>query len=139
MTQSAPQLPASDGSTDPHQWLEEVTGEDALAWVRERNAAAEAELDEASDPRDPSGKPLAATLQHEIREILDAKDRIPGVIKRGEHLYNFWTDAEHERGLWRRTTLESYRTEEPEWEILLDVDALNRDEEEDWEIGRAHV
>ena len=132
MTQSAPQLPASDGSTDPHQWLEEVTGEDALAWVRERNAAAEAELDEASDPRDPSGKPLAATLQHEIREILDAKDRIPGVIKRGEHLYNFWTDAEHERGLWRRTTLESYRTEEPEWEILLDVDALNRDEEEDW-------
>ncbi|WP_087484597.1 prolyl oligopeptidase family serine peptidase [Brachybacterium massiliense] len=132
MTQSAPQLPASDGSTDPHQWLEEVTGEDALAWVRERNAAAEAELDEASDPRDPSGKPLAATLQHEIREILDAKDRIPGVVKRGEHLYNFWTDAEHERGLWRRTTLESYRTEEPEWEILLDVDALNRDEEEDW-------
>ena len=132
MTQSAPQLPASDGSTDPHQWLEEVTGEDALAWVRERNAAAEAELDEASDPRDPSGKPLAATLQHEIRKILDAKDRIPGVIKRGEHLYNFWTDAEHERGLWRRTTLESYRTEEPEWEILLDVDALNRDEEEDW-------
>ena len=132
MTQSAPQLPASDGSTDPHQWLEEVTGEDALAWVRERNAAAEAELDEASDPRDPSGKPLAATLQHEIREILDAKDRIPGVIKRGEHLYNFWTDAEHERGLWRRTTLESYRTEEPEWEILLDVDALTRDEEEDW-------
>ena len=49
----APQLPAPDGSTDPHQWLEEVTGEDALAWVRERNAAAEAELDEASDPRDP--------------------------------------------------------------------------------------
>lgn len=128
----APQLPAPDGSTDPHQWLEEVTGEDALAWVRERNAAAEEELDRAVDPRDDSGRPLAGTLQHEIREILDAKDRIPGVVKRGEFLYNFWTDAEHERGLWRRTTLESYRTEEPEWEVLLDIDALNETEGEDW-------
>lgn len=128
----APQLPARDGSADPHQWLEEVTGEEALAWVRERNAAAEAELDGVGDPRDPAAASLAATLQDEIREILDAKDRIPGVTKRGEYLYNFWTDAEHERGLWRRTTLDSYRTEQPEWEVLLDVDALNEAEGEDW-------
>ncbi|MGO1683820.1 MAG: prolyl oligopeptidase family serine peptidase [Brachybacterium sp.] len=132
MTDPATQLPAPDGSTDPHQWLEEVTGEDALAWVRERNAAAEAELDEARDPRARAGAPLAATLQHDIREILDAKDRIPGVVKRGDFLYNFWTDAEHERGLWRRTTLDSYRSEDPEWEILLDIDALNEAEGEDW-------
>jgi len=129
---AGPQLPAPDGSTDPHQWLEEVTGEKALSWVRERNAAAETEIDAVPDPRDPSGPPLAETLQAEIREILDAKDRIPGVTKRGDFLYNFWTDAEHERGLWRRTTLESYRTEEPEWEVLLDVDALNEAEGEDW-------
>ena len=127
-----PQLPAADGSTDPHQWLEEVTGEDALAWVLERNAAAETELDAVADPQASGGAPLAATLQDEIREILDAKDRIPGVVARGEHLYNFWTDAEHERGLWRRTTWDSYRTEEPEWETLLDVDALNEAEGEDW-------
>ncbi|MGP9744000.1 prolyl oligopeptidase family serine peptidase [Brachybacterium sp. AOP29-B2-41] len=127
-----PQLPAPDGSADPHQWLEEVTGDEALAWVRERNAAAESELDGVGDPDDPSGAPLAATLQEEIREILDAKDRIPGVTKRGDFLYNFWTDAEHERGLWRRTTLDSYRTEDPEWEVLLDVDALNEAEGEDW-------
>ena len=128
----APQLPAPDGSTDPHQWLEEVTGEEALAWVQERNAAAESELDAVPDPQDPAGAPLTRTLQAEILEILDAKDRIPGVVKRGEFLYNFWTDAEHERGLWRRTTLESYRTEEPEWEVLLDIDALNETEGEDW-------
>ncbi|WP_299300298.1 prolyl oligopeptidase family protein [uncultured Brachybacterium sp.] len=128
----APQLPAPDGSADPHQWLEEVTGEEALDWVRGRNAAAESELDGVGDPRDPAGVPLAATLQEEIREILDAKDRIPGVTKRGDFLYNFWTDAEHERGLWRRTTLDSYRTEEPAWEVLLDVDALNEAEGEDW-------
>ena len=100
--------------------------------MRERNAAAEAELDEARDPRARAGAPLAATLEHDIREILDAKDRIPGVVKRGDFLYNFWTDAEHERGLWRRTTLDSYRSEDPEWEILLDIDALNEAEGEDW-------
>ncbi|ATG52768.1 S9 family peptidase [Brachybacterium vulturis] len=130
--QTHPQLPAADGSTDPHQWLEEVTGEDALAWVKERNAGAETELDAVADPQHPSGAPLAATLQDQILEILDAKDRIPGVTKRGDHLYNFWTDAEHERGLWRRTTLDSYRTDDPEWDVLLDVDALNEAEGEDW-------
>ena len=126
------QLPAPDGSTDPHAWLEDVTGEEALDWVRERNARAESALESVQDPADPDGAPLAETLQGQIREILDAKDRIPGVVKRGEHLYNVWTDAEHERGLWRRTTMESYRTDEPEWEILLDVDALNEAEGEDW-------
>lgn len=137
--QVGPQLPAPDGSTDPHQWLEEVTGQDALDWVRGRNAAAEAELDAVLDPQDPDGAPLAETLQSQILEILDAKDRIPGVTKRGEFLYNFWTDAEHERGLWRRTTLDSYRTEEPEWDVLLDVDALNEAEGEDWVWHGAHL
>lgn len=100
---------------DPHLWLEDVTGEQALDWVCRRNAHAEQELlDDAFEP-----------LEAELRTILDAADRIPGVVARGRHLYNFWTDAEHPQGLWRRTTLESYRTEEPEWEILLDLDALS--------------
>src|SRR5699024_9304606 len=131
-TASGAQLPAPDGTADPHQWLEDVAGTEALAWVRERNARAQAELDAVADPRDPGGAPLPRSLAAGIREILDAKDKIPGVVKRGEHLYNFWTDAEHERGLWRRTTLASYRTDDPEWEILLDVDALNEAEGEDW-------
>src|SRR5690606_9582126 len=131
-----PQLPAADGTTDPHAWLEDVTGEKALDWVRERNAAAETELDAVADPAagatGQGGEGLAATLQREILESLNPKDRIPVVTNRGKHLYNLWTVAEHERGLWRRTTLDSYRTEEPEWEVLLDVDALNEAEGENW-------
>ncbi|GAA1173182.1 prolyl oligopeptidase family serine peptidase [Nesterenkonia xinjiangensis] len=100
---------------DPHLWLEDVTGEDALSWVRARNARAEAELVDEE----------FIELESSIREILDASDRIPGVSRRGEHLYNYWTDAEHPQGLWRRTTLESYRTEAPEWDVLLDLDALS--------------
>ncbi|MDO5645689.1 MAG: prolyl oligopeptidase family serine peptidase [Dermabacter sp.] len=122
-TPASPALPAPDGSTDPHQWLEEVEGEKQLAWVRERNAVAEADLD---------ADPLTAELEREILDILDAKDKIPGVTKRGDYLYNFWTDADHERGVWRRTTMEEFRREDPAWEVLIDVDALNAAEGEDW-------
>ncbi|MCH8559911.1 prolyl oligopeptidase family serine peptidase [Nesterenkonia sp. DZ6] len=114
---------------DPHLWLEEVTGERALAWVHQRNARAEERIqDEAFDP-----------LRTELREILDASDRIPGVTKRGEHLYNFWTDAEHPQGLWRRTTEDSYRSATPDWEVLLDLDALSAEEGVTWVWHGAEV
>jgi prolyl oligopeptidase len=67
-----------------------------------------------------------------LRGVLDADDRIPYVRRRGELLYNFWRDAEHERGLWRRTTLESYRTDDPQWETVLDLDALAAAEGTSW-------
>lgn len=114
---------------DPHLWLEEVGGDRALEWVRERNARAEERIQDAE----------FAPLRNQLRDILDASDRIPGVTKRGEHLYNFWTDAEHPQGLWRRTTEDSYRTETPEWEILLDLDALSAEEGVTWVWHGAEV
>ncbi|WP_261624840.1 prolyl oligopeptidase family serine peptidase [Nesterenkonia marinintestina] len=107
---------------DPHLWLEDVTGEEALEWVRRRNARAEAEL--VDDEFE--------ALEGQLREILDAADRIPGVVARGDHLYNFWTDADHPQGLWRRTSLASYRSEEPEWDVLLDLDALSAQDGVTW-------
>ncbi|HEV7652284.1 MAG TPA: prolyl oligopeptidase family serine peptidase [Actinophytocola sp.] len=108
---------------DPYLWLEDVTGDTALGWVRERNAEAVDELTRA---------PRFGELRDEIREVLDADDRIPYIRRRGRYLYNFWQDAANPRGLWRRTPLESYRQGEPEWELLLDVDALGRAENENW-------
>ena len=122
--------PAADHSVgpdpsaeDPYHWLEEVAGERALSWVRERNAEAVAEL---------TGGSRFEALRTEILEVLDSTDRIPYISRRGEYRYNFWRDREHPRGLWRRTTLTEYRKERPDWEILLDVDALARDEDENW-------
>ncbi|MCM3884369.1 prolyl oligopeptidase family serine peptidase [Frankia sp. R82] len=115
---------------DPYQWLEDVLGDEALTWVRERNAETSAELAESD---------TFTALRAEIREVLDADDRIPYPVRRGEHLYNFWRDATHPRGLWRRTTLESYRTAEPDWEIVLDVDALATAEDENWVWHGAQV
>ncbi|HZS19876.1 MAG TPA: S9 family peptidase, partial [Pseudonocardiaceae bacterium] len=108
---------------DPYRWLEDVTGERALSWVRERNAETMAELARGA---------TFEALRAEIREVLDSTDRIPYITRRGEYRYNFWRDREHPRGLWRRTTLAEYRKEAPDWDILLDVDALARDEDENW-------
>ncbi|WP_300342807.1 prolyl oligopeptidase family serine peptidase [Nesterenkonia sp.] len=111
-----------DPDNDPFLWLEDVDGDDAAAWVAARNARAEeALIDDQFGP-----------LKDSLQAILDASDRIPGVTKRGEHLYNFWTDAEHPQGIWRRTTLASYRSENPQWEVLLDLDALSAAEGTTW-------
>lgn len=115
---------------DPHLWLEDVTGDEALGWVGERNAEAEAAIGAVDG--------FAATEQA-IREVLDADDRIPLVSRAGDFVYNFWRDATHERGLWRRTTMESYRTATPEWDVLLDVDALSAADDTLWVWHGAQV
>ncbi|OLO08896.1 S9 family peptidase [Salinicola sp. MH3R3-1] len=102
--------------------MEAVDSAEALAWVEGHNRRTLARFEDAD----------FATLQTGLREILDADDRIPFVVKRGEHYYNFWQDAEHPRGLWRRTRWESYLQARPEWEVLIDVDALNASENENW-------
>lgn len=117
------QRPSTDGQPDPYLWLEDITGETALDWVRERNADTLGRL--------ARGERFEG-LRSEILDALDSSDRIPYVRRRGDHLYNFWQDAEHPRGLWRRTTLESYRKAAPEWDVLLDVDALGAAETVNW-------
>lgn len=115
--------PLDPAGEDPFGWLEEVEGVEALAWVRARNDEAHASV---------GADPVFAKIEAQILEVLDSDDRVPEVSRLGEHLYNFWRDADHERGIWRRTTPESYRTDDPEWEILLDLDALAEKEGESW-------
>ncbi|MET8436077.1 prolyl oligopeptidase family serine peptidase [Streptomyces sp900116325] len=115
---------------DPYLWLEDVEGEAALEWVAERNAETEAALAAGSG---------FASLKERLREVLDASDRIPYAVRRGAFLYNFWRDAGHVRGVWRRTTTEQYRKDAPEWEVLLDIDALAAAEGEKWVWAGARV
>lgn len=113
----------SPAAADPHAWLEDVDGQRSLDWVRARNAQTEGEL---------GASPQFKQLEGQIRAILDSDAKIPGVQKIGEHYYNFWKDAQHQRGLWRRTTLAEYRKDKPQWETVIDLDALNREEGEQW-------
>ena len=125
MTQAhdTPTPKAATSADDPYLWLEDVHGARAMQWVDTQNAATEKQFADSTQ------------FQHtrdQILEVLDSDARIPYVERRGGYLYNFWQDKAHPRGLWRRTTLEEYRKSEPKWDVLLDVDALNKAEGKRW-------
>jgi prolyl oligopeptidase len=108
--------------TDENVWLEDIYGEEQLAWVKEQNSRTEDLLEDAE----------YVQLEGSILEVLDSTDRIAMVGKRGDWYYNFWKDQQNPKGLWRRTTWESYCTDTPDWDVLLDVDALSASEGEEW-------
>ncbi len=114
---------------DPYLWLEEVAGDEQLDWVRKHNDPTVAEF---------SGDTFEQ-LRAEALEVLDTDARIPYVRRRGEYLYNFWRDAANPRGLWRRTTLESYLTEDPAWDVIIDLDELAAADGEKWVWAGADV
>ena len=115
---------ATTDATDPYIWLEEVEGERAIEWVRAHNEHSLGVL---------QGDPRYAALHEQALAIVQARDRIPAPsFNRDGTIGNFWQDAEHVRGVWRRTTLDSYRTATPVWETVLDIDALAAAEGKNW-------
>jgi prolyl oligopeptidase len=116
-------LTANPDATDPYLWLEDIDGERALAWVREQNARTQREL--ASGPE-------FETMRAQAVAALNAGSRLPALTWHGPYLYNLWKDAEHPRGLFRRTTPASLRTGSPSWTTVLDVDAMSRRDGRSW-------
>jgi prolyl oligopeptidase len=108
---------------DAYLWLEALDEPGAARWVTDRNSETLAAL---------GGDGFSRT-RDAIREVYDSRDRIPFPGWRGDGFYyNFWKDVDHPRGVWRRTTAEQYRRDEPDWDVLLDVGALNEAEGENW-------
>lgn len=108
---------------DPYLWLEDVEGAKALEWAKERSKADTAELEAV---------PQYAPIHEKLLKIYNSKDRIPMPEVHGPWVYNFWQDADHVRGVWRRTTRDNYVTAAPKWETVIDVDQLAKDENENW-------
>ena len=115
--------PAGVAAADDHLALEQVDGAEAMAFVADENRKSLAVL---------TGDPRYETFRAEAQAILTATDRIPGPSFLGDGIGNFWQDAANPKGVWRRTTLDSYRTATPQWETLLDIDALSKAEGKDW-------
>jgi prolyl oligopeptidase len=113
---------ASD-TDDPFIWLEEVEGEKAIEWVKKQNAVSQKELE---------AHPEFKMLNEKNLAVYQSEDRIPYIAKRGDYYYNFWQDQTHIRGIYRRTTLEEYRKDNPKWETVIDFDKLAKDENENW-------
>ena len=108
---------------DPYLWLEEVDGAKALEWVKARSAKDTAELEAV-----PEFKPI----HEKLLEIYNSSDRIPYPRVYGQWIYNFWQDENHVRGIWRRTSRDQYLNASPNWETVLDLDQLAKDENENW-------
>ncbi len=108
---------------DPYIWLEEFTSPRAMDWVNAHNAVAEKRL--TADPR-------YQALYGESLALGGAKDRIPQPSFIHGAIYNFWQDADHLRGIWRKTSLDSYRSAAPQWSTVLDIDALGKAEGKSW-------
>ena len=114
---------ATATSDDPYLWLEDVHGEKSMDWVKAHNAVTAKQF---------ADNPQFDKTREQILEVLDSDARIPSVTRRGDYLYNFWQDKAHPRGIWRRTTLAEYRKADPKWDVLLDIDALNKAEGKRW-------
>jgi prolyl oligopeptidase len=114
---------ATDAEVDPYLWLEDVDGARAMAWVNAENAKTLKVLE--SDPRYPD-------LHAAALKVAETQDRIPVPRFLAGDIYNFWQDAAHVRGLWRKTTLADYRNPTPRWSTVLDLDALAKSESANW-------
>ena len=121
-------LASQQTAADPFIWLEDVDGKRSMDWVNAHNASTVAEL---------SALPLYQSIYDRTKAILDSKDRIayPRIV--GDMLYNFWQDADHKRGIWRRTSWSDYTSGNPKWATVLDVDALAKAEGVTWSWGGA--
>ena len=114
---------AASAQEDPYLWLEDVTGDKAISWVKEQNAKTQKLLE---------AEPLFASIRDKTLEVVNSRARIPAVAKRGAFFYNFWQDEKNIRGVWRRTTIAEYKKAEPKWETVLDLDQLAKTEKENW-------
>jgi prolyl oligopeptidase len=114
---------AQTADTDPFIWLEQVSSDRAMSWVKAENARTLGVLENDLHFK---------TLYGEALQIAQASDRIPSPSIIGGMIYNFWQDADHAHGIWRRTTLASYKTRSPQWTTVLDLDALSKKENANW-------
>ena len=115
--------PEAVNAADDFLWLEDVWGKRSIDWVKEQNTRTEAVLkaDERYEP-----------FRKEALAILTAQDRTPSPSFHADGVGNFWQDAKNVRGLWRETTLDSYRSDKPKWTTILDIDALAKREKANW-------
>ena len=114
---------SAEEQPDQYQWLEDVSGQRSMAWVKAENERSAKVIE--SDPR-------YAGLAAAALKVLESPDRLALPDFRAGAIYNIWQDADHVRGILRRTTLADYLTPQPHWQTVIDYDALARTDNEKW-------
>jgi prolyl oligopeptidase len=111
---------------DKYTWLEDIYGDKQLAWVKAENQRTASVIEK--DPR-------YATNQAEALKVLDSPERLAFPAFRSGEIYNTWRDADHVRGIIRRTTLDDYKSADPKWQTVVDYDALSKADGKSW-VGK---
>jgi len=114
---------SSLSTADKYVWLEDVSSERSMNWVRAEDARTVKVLE--SDPR-------YAAYQADALKIAEDPRRLPEPDLRGDEVLNFWQDATHVRGILRKTSVEDYRNAEPKWQTVIDYDALAAKDNVKW-------
>ena len=128
MTQSTTKRQTEAATDDPFLWLEDRTSKESLDWVHRQNELTVGEL---------QGDPSYQAAFDTALDLMTAEDNIAvGAALNGD-VYNFWQDKTNVLGLWRRTSVASYKTEKPQWETILDFDALSAKEGVKWVFSGA--
>jgi prolyl oligopeptidase len=128
LTMSNTKTQPNSADEDPFLWLEDRTGKEALDWVHRQNEVTTGELQGDSS--------YQAYFQTAL-DLMTAEDNIPVGSALNGHVYNFWQDKTNVLGLWRRTTVASYKTEKPDWETIIDFDGLSAKERVKWVFSGA--
>ena len=111
---------------DKYTWLEDIYGDKQLAWVKAENMRTANVIEK---------NPRYATNQAEALKVLDSPERLAFSVFRSGDVYNTWRDADHVRGIIRRTTLEDYKSADPKWQTVVDYDALSKADNKSW-VGK---
>ena len=90
---------------DKFQWLEEVENPKALEWAKGWNDKTLAVLQNQKNYQ---------AIYNKNLEIYNSEERIADPTFYGDYIFNFWQDGQNPRGIWRRTTLKSYLSENTE-------------------------
>ncbi|MET3521982.1 prolyl oligopeptidase family serine peptidase [Mesorhizobium abyssinicae] len=128
MTQAITKSQTEPAAGDSFLWLEDRNGKGALDWVHRQNGLTVAEL---------QGDPGYQASFETALDLMTAEDNIPVGTAINGHVYNFWQDKTNVLGLWRRTTVASYKTDKPEWETIVDFDVLSAKEGIKWVFSGA--
>ena len=116
---------------DKYLWLEEVLADNSLEWARSQNKKTIETF--SSDPE-------FEHLVDRMTEVLQTKEKIAfaDFIHDG-YVYNTWYDEKNIQGLVRRSKMMTYKSGNPEWEVLLDLDLLSSSEGEKWVYHGASI
>jgi prolyl oligopeptidase len=121
---------STTATNDPFIKLENIRSDESLAWVKNENQQSSSHL---------KANPAFIPLKNSIKDILASKEKIPSVTIVDEYVYNHWTDEKNPRGLWRRAKISEIKKKDPAWDVLIDVDALGKAENESWVLKRTEV